>query len=238
MLIALCDDERLMYEEVRDYIYEFNKENYLENQVVYFSKPSQLYEYMQMNEVNLIFMDLEFSKAKEDGILWSKKIKNEFPDTILIILTAYENRYKEGYEVRAWRFMTKPIVKQELFEYLQSGLEELRLSKSIAVQKRGIKRNILIKEIYYISAQSGGSELWMKSDMYYCDESLLQWEKQLPLEMFFRCHNKYLVNLCHVKEFIHQEITLVSGEKIPISRRKWKAFQIAFMKWDTKEYRR
>ena len=49
MLIALCDDERLMYEEVRDYIYEFNKENYLENQVVYFSKPSQLYEYMQMN---------------------------------------------------------------------------------------------------------------------------------------------------------------------------------------------
>ena len=237
MKIVLCDDQKIVSEELGALIKRFSEENNLQNEFTYFAKPSELFEYMQKESVDLIFMDLEFCDEAEDGIRWLKKIKQYFPRTIVIILTAYENRYKEGYEARAFRFMTKPIEEKELFGYLQVSMEELQLTKGISLMRRGIPHNILIRDICYLSAQSGGSELWTRTDMYCCEESLLQWEQRLPMAIFFRCHSKYLVNLTHVIKFENQVLTLVNGEKIPVSRRRWKAFQLAYMKFDTKDYR-
>lgn len=237
MKIVLCDDQKAVFEELEHLIKKFTKMNRMESEFLYFSKPSLLFQYMQEEPVDILFMDLEFCNASEDGILWLKKMKNQFPHMVVIILTAYENRYKEGYEARAFRFMTKPIEEKELFEYLHVSMEELQLTESISLIRRGIPHNILICDICYFSAQSGGSELWTKTNMYCCEESLLQWEQRLPMTVFFRCHSKYLVNLAHVTKFEHQVLTLVNGEKIPISRRRWKDFQLAYMKFDTKNYR-
>lgn len=236
MKIVLCDDQKIIADELGRFIKKFNQQNSMQNEFLYFSKPSELFAYMQEEPVDILFMDLEFCDAFEDGILWLKKIKTYFPRTVVIILTAYENRYKEGYEARAFRFMTKPIEEKELFEYLHVSMEELQLTKSISLIRRGIPYNIFIRDICYFSAQSGGSELWTRTDMYCCEESLIEWERRLPAAVFFRCHSKYLVNLTQVTKFEHQILTLVNGKKIPVSRRKWKAFQLAYMKFDTKEY--
>ncbi len=237
MKIVLCDDQKVIFEELGILIEKFGKINNLESEMLYFSKPSLLFKYMQQNQVDLIFMDLEFSDGEEDGIVWLKKMKKQFPNTVVIILTAYENRYKEGYEARVFRFMTKPIEEKELFEYLSVSMEELQLTEKISLMRRGIQHNILIRDICYLAAQSGGSELWTTKDMYFCDESLIQWEQTLPENIFFRCHSKYLVNMAHVTSFENQIIILVNGEKIPVSRRRWKEFQLAYMKFDTRDYR-
>lgn len=234
MRIAICDDEEIIAEEMSILIQRYNKQKDMENDIVYFTKPSQLYTYMEKAPVDIAFMDLEFKNGEEDGIVWSKKIRKKWPNVILIILTAYERRYKEGYEARAFRFMTKPIVEQELFDNLESGMEELSLTESVSVMRRGILHNIMIQDIYYLAAQSGGSELWTRTDMYCCEESLLQWENRLPAGMFFRCHHKYVVNLMCVSKVEPQLLTLINGERIPVSRRKWRDFQIAYMKWDTR----
>lgn len=237
MKIVLCDDHETISEQLNRLIQKYDDEHQMQNDFRYFSKPSLLFQYMQEEPVDLIFMDLDFGDASEDGIVWSKKIKAAFPRTVLIILTAYENRYKEGYEARAFRFMTKPVEEKELFEYLNVSIEELDLTESISLTRRGIPHKILLRDICYFSAQSGGSELWTRTDMYCCEESLLEWERRLPATVFFRCHSKYLVNLTHVAKFESQSLTLSGGERIPISRRKWKAFQLAYMKYDTMDYK-
>ncbi len=237
MRIVLCDDNKIIAEELGLLLKNFDEENRQKNEFMYFSKPSDLFKYMQNEKVDIIFMDLEFCDEAEDGILWLKKIKKQFSHIVVIILTAYEKRYKEGYEARAFRFMTKPIEEKELFEYLYVSMEELQLTESIQLMRRGIPYNILISDICYLSAQSGGSELWTNTDMFCCEESLLQWEQRLPDTIFFRCHSKYLVNLAHVTKFENQVLTLADGEKIPVSRRRWKAFQLAYMKFDTKDYK-
>ncbi len=236
MKLAICDDQKIIYEELKELLNKFDAINQQNSELYYFSKPSLLQEYLERETLDVVFMDLEFCDASEDGILWLKKMKSHFAHTIFIILTAYESRYKEGYEARAFRFMTKPIEEQELFDYLTVSMEELQLRESVTIIRRGIPHDILLRDICYFTAQSGKSELWTKNDMYFCDESLLQWEQQLSSNTFFRCHSKYLVNMAHVASFANQVITLASGEKIPVSRRKWKSFQLAYMKYDTKDY--
>ena len=236
MKIAICDDQKYIADELEQLIKKYKDESVSKSECLYFSKPSLLFQYMQENVVDIIFMDLEFENESEDGIVWLKKIKNNYPQTILIILTAYENRYKEGYEARAFRFMTKPIEEKELFNYLYVSLEELQMAEKITLMRRGLPYDILVRDICYVSVQSGRSELWTVNDMFYSDDSLVQWERRLPMTVFFRCHSKYIINLAHVTRFDNQFITLVSGEKVPISRRKWRAFQLAYMKFDTKDF--
>lgn len=236
MKIALCDDQKIIFEQIQGLVKIFDTQNKIQNELIYFEKPSKLFQYIQHCSIDIVFMDLDFCDASEDGILWAKKIKKQYPDTMIIILTAYENRYKEGFEARAFRFMTKPIEQKELFDYLSDSMEELQLVDSILLVRRGIPHNIILRDICYLSAQSGGSELWTKKDIFYCEESLLQWEKRLPDTLFFRCHSKYLVNLSHVTSFDKQILILDNGEKIPVSRRRWKPFQLAYMKYDTKDY--
>lgn len=236
MRIAFCDDQKAIIEELDQLVRKFNHQNQFKDDLISFSTPLALYSYMQTERVDLIFMDLEFQDISEDGIEWSKKILKQFPKTIIIILTAYESRYKDGYVARVFRFMTKPVEEKELFENLRACRQELQLARTISLSKRGIVHEISLEDILYFSAQSGGTELWTCSDIFCCEESLLQWEMQLPENIFFRCHKKYLVNLTHVKEFDSSYCTLNNGEKLPISRRKWKGFQIAYMKCDVYGY--
>ena len=237
MKIAICDDHKCVADELEQLIRKYKDEDMSKSECAYFPKPSLLFQYMQDEAVDIIFMDLEFEDKSEDGIVWLKKIKSNFPQTVLIILTAFENRYKEGYEARAFRFMTKPIEEKELYNYLYVSIEELQMAEKITFMRRGIAHDIFVRDICYISVQSGRSEVWTINDMYGCEESLVQWERRLPMTVFFRCHSKYIVNLARVTKFDNQFITLVSGEKVPVSRRKWRAFQLAYMKFDTKEFK-
>lgn len=229
MKIAICEDHKIVADELTRLIKKYDHSQ----EIMYFNKPSALFQYMDTSFFDLIFMDLNFESEEEDGIKWLRTINKVHPHTMVIILTAYEERYKEGFEVRAFRFMSKPIIEQELIKYLEAVNTELSQAKSIMIKRKGIEHNLPIHDICYISAQVGGTELWTKKDMFPSEESLLHWANILPANCFFRCHNKYLVNLQHVKNYHQQEILLSTGEKIPISRRRWRDFQKAFMQYDT-----
>ncbi len=235
MKIALCDDHQIVLEQLQELIEKYFGSKQLQAELISFPKPSDLFSYMNRESIDIIFLDLEFEDEAEDGIMWAKKIKVQHPGAIIIILTAYEKRYKEGFEARAFRFMTKPVIEKELFEYLNGAMEKMQLAQCITLVRRGITHNIMLRDVFYFTAQAGGSEVWTKKDIFYCDESLLQWESRVPANMFFRCHSKYLVNLSHVMHYDNHVLTLINGEKIPVSRRRWKAFQIAYMKFDTGE---
>ena len=61
--------------------------------------------------------------------------------------------------------------------------------------------------------------------------SLSDFEKQLPMGQFARCHNSYLVNLDEVREIGRTELSLQSGETLPMGRSYYKAFQSAFVRY-------
>lgn len=48
-------------------------------------------------------------------------------------------------------------------------------------------------------------------------------------DTFFRCHRSYIVNLRHVQLYDKNEICLDNEERIPLSKRRYKSFGLAFM---------
>lgn len=230
--IAICDDKKSTTGDLEELLLSYKEEKSLEMCVLYFSMPSALYQYMKENTVDIIFMDLDFGFEKEDGILWSTRIHQDFPQTLVLILTAYEDRYKEGYIAKVFRFMTKPFSKEELYRNLNDCLDELNLYKTVILFRRGKTHKIPIQDILYFSASTNGSTLKTIETSYFLEESLLQWEGKTSPNIFFRCHKKYLVNLHAIEQVKDHSILLTNGEKLPVSRRKWTALKSAYMKYD------
>lgn len=236
MKIAICDDNKILSQQLKDFILNCPEAFALEDEISLFSIPSELYTYMDNCSVeerfHVVFMDLSFPDTSEDGILWATHLKHQFPGTLTIILTSYQERYKEGYVARAFRFMTKPIQLPELRRNLADCQTELQLNNTIDFIRYGIQYHIPIHNILYFSAQSGGSEMWTSQNAYFFEESLVAWEKKLPSYLFFRCHKKYLVNLKHIASLEQHSLVLFNAEKLPVSRRKWTSLQSAYIKYD------
>lgn len=232
--VAICDDNLGTIEDVNNALQEYEKNSDFSFAITEFSTPSELYSYMQTNKIDIIFMDLAFKRPEDDGILWSARIHNQFPDCLILILTAYEDRYKEGYIARAFRFMTKPLVYQEFEANMNACLNERKLNKTIEVMHHGTELTIPLKSIIYLTAHFGGTEICTTSNTFYSNDSMLQWENRLDENTFLRIHKKYIINLAHIHHLDNHTVKMSNEKQFPVSRRKWNTLQTNYIKYDLK----
>ena len=66
------------------------------------------------------------------------------------------------------------------------------------------------------------------------EKPLSSWMEELDERLFFQCHKSYIVNMSKVDDVDKNVITLVSNDKILVSRRLRAAFLRAFVTYDTK----
>ena len=65
---------------------------------------------------------------------------------------------------------------------------------------------------------------------------LLTWEEQLDQRLFVRCHKSCIVNLDRIADVNKGNIRLVTGEQLPIARRRAKEVEQRLIAYDT-QYR-
>lgn len=230
--IAICDDNPAAIENVRKNIWTYKSNHEEKFSIHEFFTPMELFLFMQSNPVEIVIMDLEFHQPDHDGILWSTRIRSQFPECLVLILTAYEDRFREGYVARAFRFMTKPLIYQEFEQNLHACLNELNLHDTIVISQHGADISIPLKNIIYFSVHFGGVEICTLGNTFYSSESLLQWEQQLENQSFFRIHKKYLINLSHIHHLEDHMVEMSNLKQLPVSRRKWTPLQSSYIKYD------
>ena len=88
-------------------------------------------------------------------------------------------------------------------------------------------------EIQYVVTYDSYCEYKVKDKMLRSEASLKELEKQLDQRMFFRIHRKYIVNMAQVKSY-RNGILQMKDIELPVSRRKKREFEQAFMEFDLK----
>lgn len=237
--IGICDDQAQIMDQLEKSVEGYLAERSISCLIHRFSAPSEVYAYMKKESdsdgglLKLLFMDLQFESEDEDGALWTKMIHDTWPGTLVMILTAYENRYKDGYRARAFRFMTKPLIRQEFEENMEDCLQELGAGVFVYTQKNQCGARIYAGDILYIKTFSE-STIYTKEKRYDSDKSLADWEEELKDCHFYRIHRSYLINLACVTDIsaIRHEVFLKGTIRLPVSRRKWSDFKNCFIKFD------
>ena len=114
MKIIAVDDEQIALDGLLDVIREAAPDAELTG----FEYPEDALEFVNQNECNIAFLDVEM--AEMSGVALAEQLKLRNPDINIIFATGFENYRKEAYDLHASGYLTKPItaekVKKELYD--------------------------------------------------------------------------------------------------------------------------
>lgn len=181
-------------------------------------------EFLQKEEVDLIFLDIHLPKLK--GMDFIRTLKQ--PPAI-IITSAYQEYALQGYELNVIDYLLKPIE----FSRFLAAVNKLKLhtvSNSAEpqpviggdrahlffnVNKKQVK--IYLDEILVIESLREYVRISTKTKTVLTKMQLGEMEELLPRPSFLRVHRSFIVARAHVEAFSPAEIE-IQGKQIPIGR--------------------
>ncbi len=151
--IAICDDNISITSYIENLIDRFKSSNTIETEVFYSGE--ELVKDITKNEsrYDIIYLDIEMKEL--DGIETAKKIREVDKNVKIIYITSHTDFSMTAYEVRAFRFMQKPI-KDEIFErYFLDAIKEIDKGDNFLRHKfNKVEYSVAIKDIIYFEVCS------------------------------------------------------------------------------------
>ncbi|MGL5711390.1 MAG: LytR/AlgR family response regulator transcription factor [Paraclostridium sp.] len=228
--IAICEDEIEIQSQIENYIEYALKDINIEYKIQKYSSGEELLE-TSLNEIDILFLDIQMGKI--DGMETARKIRKVDNKMEIIFITSLIDYVQEGYEVRAYRYLIKPVEQEALKKHLLTCIEENKITKSnyIIINNKSNTYKIYAKEIKYIEVQKKYISIHTINKQFDVRYSLEKIEKDLNLEEFVRCHKSFLVNLNYIENIKPNIAILDSSEEVPISRYRYKDTKIRFFKF-------
>lgn len=198
----------------------------------------------------LVFLDVEMPHL--NGFDMLKKLEPVCFETIFV--TAYSHYAVEAFEHNATGYITKPInaekliaavntaikrieeknINKNLFSFLEQNTKQTAPDKIPLSTSNGL---VFVKLTDILYCESSGNY----TNFYLCDgkkimvsRQLGEYEKLLPETNFTRIHDKYIINLSFIKEYIKGsggDVVLENGKELPVASRRKEEFLARFEKW-------
>ena len=177
----------------------------------------------------LLILDIQMEGMT--GMELARSLRDKGNRVSIIFVTACEDYLSEGYGVQPIHFLLKPVRREALASAIHTDLKLNYIPKTVVVHIGNKLVHLSLSDIRYIESYNHSIVIHQSTDNSTYYFSLSDFEKQLPMGQFARCHNSYLVNLDEVREIGRTELSLQSGETLPMGRTYYKAFQSAFVRY-------
>lgn len=226
--IVLVDDEQLQLDYMQKLVQQAAASLAIQIEVHQFlSGEAFLFALEDHPNWQLAFLDIEM--AELNGMEVAHIVREKAPDLELVFATAYAEYAIEGYAVQALDYLLKPISLEKVTRVLTRFLEEQPTEAIyIIVELDGQPIRINLDDLIYAEANVGEVKLVLSDQTLSLKMSLTDFEKKLD-ERFVSTHRSYLVNLQYVSRLLKTDVALNNGEMVPLSRRRAKEVQAAFI---------
>lgn len=221
--IAICDDEKDFVTYLTELVYQYAAETGEEIKVSAFYDGIELIERYDAT-IDLIFLDIQMKMI--NGLRTAERIRQMDEKVGIIFLTTLTQYALEGYKYQAADYIVKPMKYVRLKAEMDQWRKRSRKldSPAIVVANDSGKYKIFLNTLQYVETFNRNLLLHTEQEKIICYRSMKEMEQELAVHGFVRCHTSYIVNLFFVKGVKKLEITLVTGETIPISQPKRKQF--------------
>lgn len=221
--IAICDDEKDFVEHLTGLLDQYADETGEEMKVTVYYDGMELVEHYDTT-IDLIFLDIQMRLM--DGLHAAGRIRQMDERVGIIFLTTLTQCTLEGYKYQAEDYIIKPIRYARLKSEMDQWIRRNRRNDSpaIVVANDSGKYKVFLNTLRYVETFNRNLLLHTEQEKIICYKSMKEMEQELAGQGFARCHTSYIVNLFYVKGVNKLEITLVTGETVPISQPKRKQF--------------
>ena len=153
MVIAICDDEPIILNDIMLMVDEIIDEYGYTGQFYSFNSGEELLKNIEKDPIYFDIYILDISMKNINGIEVAKKIRHFDKDAIIIFLTGYQEWMSEAFDVQAFHYLLKPVDRKKLEVVFKKILNYLSDRKVVYYFKQGNKlHSIRYKNIYYFES--------------------------------------------------------------------------------------
>lgn len=215
ILIGICDGDTAVRVMLFNFIKRYKNETGLNVQVLSYDDGEKLLRHYPF-EMDLIFLEIPFTKM--NGIEIARRIREVDAHVGIVFLTTVLNHVLEAYEVHADNYLIKPL----RYARFLKEIEQVRARRGqnrffIETNDNGVYK-IYTKSICYVETEEHNTRIHTETDSILSYKRMKEHEQILFEQYFIRCHTGFIVNLLYFDKLVHNDIILLSGELIPVSR--------------------
>ena len=224
MQIAICDDESFFRKELHSLLVEYKSNRRLNLDIFEFSSGEDLLKTDLIFDI--IFLDYQMSGLNGMEVARSFRQRNYLCS--IVFVTNYPDFVFDSFEVNPYRFFRKPISTYQIEELLKSYITQQKTLSPIIINDYYGQYTIKARDIIYLEGDGKYCLIRTKTEVFHSSKTLSGVLNLLPKYCFYRVHKSYAVNLYCIQKVINNEIILVNGEKVLISRNNLADFKIIY----------
>lgn len=217
-LIAICEDETYLLEELRKKAETYLKTRHYPAQIRTFTSGEDLLK--EQRSFDLILLDLVLPGI--NGLETAKRLSSK---SRIIFITSYREYAVDAFEVEAVHYLLKPVTDERLYQAMDRALKQSKQAddRTLALIKSGSTHILPIRDILYCEVFDHRVCIHTAQGNYEYSGTLDMLEGKLD-GRFFRCHRSYLINMSHVVGQEKGTALVSNGNRVLISRRKQAEF--------------
>lgn len=227
--IAVCDDDKFIHKQLAEIITAYSIFTNEEISLIFFLTAEELLE--ATDKYDILFLDIRFNR-QDIGIDIARKIRQKGGECIIVLLTSLDTKTIEGYTVGAYRYIVKPTSKEEIYSLLNEAIGKLTNSSKVLLVKENYGTEIVhINEILYIQSTHRKRLVVLSASSFETWGTLKNFYSQLPHYQFGYAQKGCIVNFDKISEAKKNDVTLVTGETISVSRQYKDMFYSGFFEY-------
>lgn len=223
--IAVCEDDQPLLDQLTSQVKTILDKNEISHNIESFQNGSAL---LAREAFDVLLLDIAMEPL--DGLELARRLRRRGDESRLVFITAHQQYAIDAYDVQAFHYLVKPVDMKKLEMILLKLCNSLQKEhqRALVVRQGAAVRRVPLEMVLYLEVLDRKIYLHTTEESVPFYGKLEELEPTLPAT-FFRCHRSYIVNLCHVQYYNKGEIQLANEEQIPLSKRRYKSFSLAFM---------
>ena len=218
MNIAICDDDLLYMNQVKEMIEKWGKEHHEDVSIYLFNHGDALINSYQKSHIEVILLDIIMPLL--NGMETAHEIRKNDSVVKIIFLTSSPEFALESYDVKASGYLLKPTTYEKLCSLLNDCKQAFHYEPESIIVKTD-------KEVLF--CLNDGECLEVLDTFVHCSNELT------TNDAFYKCHRSYLVHMPAIDHFNSIEIETKTHKKVPIARSYAKSFKEAYFEYMFKE---
>lgn len=221
--IAILDDEVSEQERTIDLLRRFASLHKLDIEYFVEGDPNKFLDH-DLSSFDLALIDI-IMPFDINGFEVSKKVREKNEKIAIMFLTKTLNYAINGYEVKAFDYMLKPLAFEDFSLKMSMFLKTLQAKgdKVHAFKSKGSIIKLAEKDIVFIDVYEHYLNIHTENKVYISRGNIKDISKQLS-NLFSRCSNYCIVNFLYVDEVQKDDVLLKGGELQKITGKYKKQF--------------
>ena len=225
MNIVVCDDNKIfadtLVKKISMLIPRSSNFGNIDFDCRYIYPADKLLKYAEDNRIDILFLDITMPEI--NGLEVARRFYEEYPDTLIIFVTSYENYVFHSLKFNPFRFIRKNALDEELEEAVISALSKLlSADEYLTITNRSDCARINIKRILYMEKEKDSNYINIVTidDTYRYRANINELTEQFKESMFIKINAGTIVNLRHITA-IQQGVVLLSDNKKLMCAKKY-----------------